>query len=67
MRLASDVIRDMRKDAAQLPGEFKDLANIMMTIESPLSQLGLGMHASENVSKKVMSAAAVLMGSSHWV
>lgn len=60
MRLSADVLRDMRKDAADLPGEFKDLVNIMSTISGATGNAGMGLHATESLAKDTMATAAVL-------
>lgn len=60
MRMASETLKDMRKDAAELPGEFKDLVNIMTTIAPIAGQMGLGQAPTETLAKNTMAAAAVL-------
>ena len=60
MRVAGDIIKEMRKDAAMLPGEFKDLEGIMTTIASAGAQMGVGMYSMEKMAAKTMTAAAVL-------
>lgn len=60
MRIAGEVIKDMRKDAAALPGEFKDLENIMTTITSAGAQAGVGMFPMEKMAAQIMTAAEVL-------
>jgi hypothetical protein len=58
MGKASSVIKEMRKDAAQLPGEFEDLLGFFRLGAAP----GLGMGASipqlEKLSANAMAAAA---------
>lgn len=60
MRLAGDVIKEMRKDAAKLPGEFKDLEGIMLSISSAGAQMGVGMWGMEKMAAKTMTAAEIL-------
>lgn len=59
-RLAGEVIKQMRVDAAALPGEFKDLEGIMQSIFSSGSQLGVGMFGMEKIASKTMMAASIL-------
>lgn len=59
MRIAADVMKQMRIDARELPGEFKDLENIMANIAGPSAQMGLGMYSQEELARKTMMAAAI--------
>lgn len=59
---AGQIIKQMRKDAAQLPGEFKDLSNMMATISSAGMQSGMGLEGIEKMAAKGMMAAEVLGG-----
>ncbi len=60
LRLSAEMMKDMRKDAARLPGEFADLTNIMSTVTSAGAQSGMGLPAIEKMSAKVMAVAATL-------
>ncbi len=60
MRLAGDVVKQMRVDARELPGEFKDLQNIMGLMESATSNAGIGMFGTEKMAAQVMTAASQL-------
>lgn len=54
---ASSVLMDkMRKDAADLPGEFKDLVNIFQMAAAPGLKAGLTANTLEDMSAKVMAA-----------
>lgn len=59
MKVAADQMQKMRKDAAALPGEFMDLANIMRTGMIPGAHAGLGVDQMRQMSAKVMAAGAV--------
>lgn len=59
MKMAGDQMVKMRKDAAALPGEFSDLANIMRTVMIPGSHAGLGADQLRELSAKTMAAGAV--------
>lgn len=55
--MASSKLMDkMRKDAADLPGEFKDLVNIFQMAAAPGLKAGLSANALEEMSAKVMAA-----------
>jgi len=56
---AGDVVQQMRKDAASLPGEFEDLRNIFVTGAIPAFQAGLTPDAFRNLSSQIMAAGAV--------
>lgn len=58
IRLAGDVVKDMRKDAAQLPGEFKDLLSFMRLGATPGLQAGASVKDLEKLSAQAMAAAA---------
>lgn len=60
MRLAQISVSEMRKDARELPGEFKDLQRIMTTIAAPGAQAGLDATGIEKLASKSMVAGAVL-------
>lgn len=55
LEMSAHVIKTMRKDAADLPGEFKDLVNIMRTISTPAIQSGLTVRETENMAKRAMA------------
>lgn len=57
-RLAGDVIKQMRKDAQELPGSFSELQRIMTDLSGPAENAGLGQAATEK-----MAADAMLAGS----
>lgn len=59
MLKASSVMSDMRKDAAALPGEFKDLIGIFRNASIPGFQAGQSIDQLRAMSAKVMAAAAV--------
>lgn len=50
----------MRQHAADLPGEFKDLAGILATVATAGAGAGMDMNQIEGMSAKIMSAAATL-------
>ena len=60
MRLAEETIKQMRRDAALLPGEFKDLQNIMTTISPAGAESGAGMVKMEKIAAQTMAASAIL-------
>lgn len=60
MRLAQLSVKEMRKDAQDLPGEFKDLQNIMATIAGPAAQSGMDATGIEKMASKAMVAGAIL-------
>ena len=56
---ASAILMDqMRRDAADLPGEFKDLVNIFQMAAMPGLRAGLSANQLEKMSSQVMAAAA---------
>lgn len=55
LTLASDQLVKMRADARALPGEFKDLANIMTSIAIPASQNGLSADKMREISALLMA------------
>lgn len=59
-RLAGDVIRQMRKDAQELPGEFKDLQRIMAEASPAGDAAGMGMFDIEKMSAAAMAAAGAM-------
>ena len=59
MELAAGQMAKMRKDAAELPGEFQDLANIMKGIAVPGMKGGMDADALRTMSAKLMAAGAV--------
>jgi len=59
MKAAGDQMVKMRKDAAALPGEFGDLANIMRTVMIPGSHAGMNADSLRELSAKTMAAGAV--------
>lgn len=60
MRQASEILKQMRIDAAKLPGEFKDLEGIMATITSASAQSGMGLFGTEKMAAQAMTAASIL-------
>lgn len=60
MRIAADIVKEMRLDAARLPGEFKDLENIMATIANAGAQAGIGQFGMEKMAAKMMTASEIL-------
>lgn len=58
--LAKSVMADMRKDAAALPGEFKDLAAFFRFGANPGLKDGMGVNQLEKLSAHAMAAAASL-------
>lgn len=54
------IMTKMRKDAAELPGEFSDLINIFRTIATPGSNAGMSVERLEALSAKAMAAGAVM-------
>ncbi len=59
-RLAGDVIKEMRRDAQELPGEFKDLQNMMALMAPAATNAGIGMFDTEKIAAHSMAAAAAL-------
>lgn len=60
MQKASGLMADMRKDAAQLPGEFKDLVDIFQTIAIPGLRSGMDPDKLREFSAKTMAVGAVM-------
>lgn len=60
MMKSREIMGDMRKDARELPGEFKDLVNIMSTIATPGGHAGKTAEEIEKLAAQTMSSAAVL-------
>lgn len=60
MEKSAKVMRQMRRDAADLPGEFSDLANIMRSAMLPAAHLGMSIDQIRGMSSKVMAAGAVM-------
>jgi hypothetical protein len=58
MKDARDVMKDMRKDAAELPGEFKDLVGIFRMAATPGFQAGGSIKDIEKLSANSMAFAA---------
>ena len=58
MRIAGDTIKEMRRDAAQLPGEFKDLLGFFRLGATPGLALGASVPQLEKMSANAMAAAA---------
>lgn len=56
--LAKDTLADMRKDAAMLPGEFKDLLGFMRLGSTPGLQAGASIGQLEKLSAAAMAASA---------
>lgn len=60
LRIAGDVVKEMRRDAAKLPGEFSDLQNILTTIMPATGRAGIGAFGSEKIAAMTMAAGSVL-------
>ena len=60
MSIAADTMAQMRKDAAALPGETKDLVNIFKDISVPGFQAGASVDKLRDLSAKSMAAGATL-------
>jgi hypothetical protein len=58
MKDAQSVMKDMRKDAAELPGEFKDLVGIFRMAATPGFQAGGSIKDIEKLSANSMAFAA---------
>lgn len=54
-RAAGKLMSIMRKDARELPGEFKDLAQIMMRIATPAANAGLSIAETEKLAANAMA------------
>ena len=50
-----ELMKQMRVDARELPGEFKDLANIMMRVATPAAKAGLSVRDTEELSANAMA------------
>lgn len=59
MGVAAATMADLRRDAAALPGEFKDLRNIFSTIALPGFHAGASISELRDFSAKSMAAAQV--------
>ncbi len=59
MKLGAEVMSQMRKDAAALPGEFEDLVGIFKTIAIPGFGAGASIKQLEAMSAKTMAFGAV--------
>lgn len=60
MSVAGDVMSQMRKDAAALPGEFKDLVGIFKTISVPGFQAGANIDQLRALSAQAMAVSQVM-------
>lgn len=58
LRMSSAVIKDMRKDAAMLPGEFEDLLGFFRLGAAPGLGIGASVPQLEKLSANAMAAAA---------
>lgn len=58
MKKSADVIKDMRKDAADLPGEFKDLLGFFRMAATPGFQAGGDIKRLEKLGANAMATAA---------
>lgn len=52
---SKELIKIMRKDAQQLPGEFKDLSNIMLRMTTPALNSGLSIRETEKLAANAMA------------
>lgn len=57
LKLAGDLIKDMKADAAALPGEFKDLVGFFRLSATPAFQLGVKPQDLEKMSAQAMTSA----------
>ena len=57
--MAGSTMAQMRKDAAALPGEFQDLANIMKGVAVPGLKAGMSVDQLRSTSANLMAAGAV--------
>lgn len=60
MGLAQTQMAKMRKDAADLPGEFTDLVNIFQTIAPNTFRGGLGADSTREMAAQTMAMAAIM-------
>jgi hypothetical protein len=60
MGLAGSVMKQMRRDAAELPGEFRDLVGIFKTVSVPGFQAGASINELRKLSAMAMSVSAVV-------
>jgi hypothetical protein len=60
MSVAADVMSQMRKDAAALPGEFRDLIGIFKTISVPGFQAGASIDELRAVAAQAMAVSQVM-------
>jgi hypothetical protein len=60
MSVAADVMSQMRKDAAALPGEFRDLVGIFKTISVPGFQAGASIDEIRSVAAQAMAVSQVM-------
>lgn len=59
MNMSAEVLQMIRKDARELPGEFKDLVGIMQSISSAGFMSGMSTREVEKFSAQTMAMAAV--------
>lgn len=59
LAMASDTLRDMRKDAAALPGEFSDLKSIFKDVAIPGFGAGANVSQLRELASKTMAFGAV--------
>jgi hypothetical protein len=60
MGVAADVMSQMRKDAAALPGEFRDLVGIFKTVAIPGFQAGASINELRDLSAQAMAVSQVM-------
>ena len=60
MSVASSVMAQMRKDAAALPGEFRDLVGIFKTISVPGFQAGASIDQIRSLAAQAMAVSQVM-------
>jgi hypothetical protein len=60
MSVAADLMSQMRKDAAALPGEFRDLVGIFKTISIPGFQAGASVDEIRAVAAQAMAVSQVM-------
>jgi hypothetical protein len=60
MSVAAELMKQMRTDAAELPGEFKDLVGIFQLVATPGFQAGQSISEIKTLSAQAMAAAATM-------
>lgn len=60
LTLAKGLISDIRKDAKDLPGEFKDFVGMAQTLSAPLINAGKGVEDIRNLTRQTVVSASAL-------